>query len=71
MNRSLDDNGRESGNSIISQNNDFNDDDESNGLTVTYPLKRCVEGLKEKHTMVNKLHAQRFEQVKSITPILS
>ncbi|KIW03706.1 uncharacterized protein PV09_05019 [Verruconis gallopava] len=40
---------------------DFDDD-----LKVTYPLKPCLEGLKEKHKMVHKLHRERYEQVKKL-----
>jgi protein regulator of cytokinesis 1 len=38
---------------------------EPDGLKVTYPLTRCLQGLKERHASVNKLHKERFEQVKS------
>ena len=38
---------------------------EPDGLKVTCPLTRCLQGLKEKHASVNKLHKERFEQVKS------
>jgi Ase1/PRC1/MAP65 family protein len=34
-------------------------------LQVTYPLKRCMQGLKEKYNVVHKEHKQRFEDVKS------
>jgi len=40
---------------------DFDDD-----LKVTYPLKPCLDGLKEKHKMVHKLHRERYEQVKKL-----
>lgn len=34
-------------------------------LKITYPLTRCLQGLKEKHQQISKLHKDRFEQVKS------
>lgn len=34
-------------------------------LQVTYPLNRCLMALREKHGTISKLHAGRFEQVKS------
>lgn len=34
-------------------------------LQVTYPLNRCLVSLREKHNAISKLHAERFEQVKS------
>lgn len=39
-----------------------NEDDE---LTITYPLTRCLQKLKEKHTIISRIHKERFEQVKS------
>jgi len=38
------------------------DDDD---LKVTYPLSRCLVGLKEKHQQMSKLHRERYEQVNS------
>jgi protein regulator of cytokinesis 1 len=38
---------------------------DSGQLTVTYPLKPCLQGLKEIHKSVSKLHRERYEQVKS------
>jgi Ase1/PRC1/MAP65 family protein len=38
---------------------------DENTIQVTYPLKRCLQGLKEKYNVVNKLHRERYEQVKS------
>lgn len=35
-------------------------------MTVTYPLTRCLQGLKEKYTKVSKIHRERFEQVRSM-----
>lgn len=34
-------------------------------LKVTYPLSRCLQGLKEKHHQISRIHRERFEQVKS------
>ena len=39
---------------------------EDKELKVTTPLMRCLQGLKEKHNIVAKLHRERFEQVKSM-----
>ena len=38
-------------------------------LKITYPLTRCLQALKEKHTQVSRLHRERYEQVKS-APLL-
>lgn len=38
---------------------------EDENLKITYPLTRCLQGLKEKHLQISKLHRERFEQVKS------
>lgn len=38
------------------------DDD---GLQISYPLTRCIQALKEKHSQVARVHRERFEQVKS------
>jgi len=34
-------------------------------IQVTYPLKPCIQSLKERHKAVSKAHRERFEQVKS------
>lgn len=34
-------------------------------LKITVPLTRCLQGLKEKHNSVAKVHQERFEHVKS------
>ena len=39
---------------------------EDKELMVTTPLMRCLQGLKEKHNIIAKLHRERFEQVKSM-----
>lgn len=38
---------------------------EDSNFKVTYPLMRCLQGLKEKYNAVSKLHRERFEQVRS------
>jgi len=43
--------------------NQYESEDED--LKITYPLTRCLQGLKEKHQQISKLHKERFEQVKS------
>lgn len=44
-------------------NNTYEVDD--GDMKVTYPLTRCLQGLKEKYNVISKLHRERFEQVKS------
>jgi protein regulator of cytokinesis 1 len=39
---------------------------EDEDLKITYPLMRCLQGLKEKHHQIAKLHKERFEQIKSM-----
>lgn len=34
---------------------------------ITFPLNKCIQGLKEKYNVVHRLHKERFEQVKSKT----
>lgn len=41
---------------------DCQDDQE---FKITYPLNRCLQGLREKHIQIGRLHKERFEQVKS------
>lgn len=41
---------------------DYGEQDE---FKITYPLTRCLQGLREKHTQIKRLHKERFEQVKS------
>ncbi len=38
---------------------------EEDEFKITYPLTHCLQGLKEKHLQISKLHRDRFEQVKS------
>jgi protein regulator of cytokinesis 1 len=35
-------------------------------IKITYPLTRCLQGLKEKYNAVSKTHRERFEQVRSM-----
>ncbi|KAF2276412.1 protein regulator of cytokinesis 1 [Westerdykella ornata] len=39
-------------------------------MTVTYPLTRCLQGLKEKYSIVSKVHRERFEQVRKLAEAL-
>lgn len=39
------------------------DDDD---LQITYPLNRCLQYLREKHTQIHRLHRERYEQVRSM-----
>lgn len=41
---------------------EYQEDEE---FKITYPLNRCVQGLREKHIQISRLHKERFEQVKS------
>ncbi len=43
--------------------NDHDIDDED--LKIAFPLTRCLQGLKDKHLQISKMHRERFEQVKS------
>ncbi|KAI0400385.1 microtubule associated protein-domain-containing protein [Xylaria palmicola] len=43
---------------------------EDDDLQVTYPLIHCLKVLKEKHMQINKLHRERFEQVKKLVQAL-
>ena len=38
---------------------------EDETLKVTFPLSRCLKGLKEKHITIAKIHREKFEEVKS------
>jgi len=46
------------------------EEDENDGLTITYPLLECIYSLKEKHRTVAKLHRERYEQVKKLVEAL-
>ena len=48
-------------------NDDYQLHDEE--LKVTIPLAGCLQTLKEKHNAIAKIHRERFEQVKSETPV--
>ncbi|KIW82238.1 hypothetical protein Z517_05265 [Fonsecaea pedrosoi CBS 271.37] len=43
---------------------------DTKGLRVTYPLIDCLRDLKEKYNVVNRLHRERFEQVKKLVQAL-
>ncbi|KAI9734478.1 MAG: hypothetical protein M1818_006867 [Claussenomyces sp. TS43310] len=43
---------------------EYEADDED--LKISYPLTRCLQGLKEKHLQISKVHKERFEQVKKL-----
>lgn len=43
---------------------------ETGDLRVSYPLNRCLQGLKERYNNVSKAHRERFEQVKSTYAIV-
>lgn len=45
-------------------------DAEDSDMRVTYPLLSCIEGLKQKHNTISKLHRERFEQVKKLVEAL-
>jgi protein regulator of cytokinesis 1 len=45
--------------------------DNHGDVQVTYPLTRCVQSLKEKYNAVNKMHRERFQQVRSRPPSIS
>jgi protein regulator of cytokinesis 1 len=34
-------------------------------LKISFPLKACLQVLKEKHLAVSRVHQERYEQVKS------
>ncbi|KAL2169758.1 hypothetical protein VTG60DRAFT_5654 [Thermothelomyces hinnuleus] len=44
--------------------------DSDGNLKITYPLTRCLQVLKEKHTQVSRLHRERYEQVKKLAQAL-
>lgn len=44
--------------------------DDYDNAPITYPLTRCLQGLKEKHNAVSKLHRERFEQVRKLAEAL-
>ncbi|KAF1921412.1 microtubule associated protein-domain-containing protein [Ampelomyces quisqualis] len=44
--------------------------DDHESTPITYPLTRCLQGLKEKYNAVSKLHRERFEQVRKLAEAL-
>ncbi|KHN97637.1 Microtubule-associated protein, MAP65/ASE1-type [Metarhizium album ARSEF 1941] len=46
---------------------EYQEDDE---FRITYPLNRCLQGLREKHIQISRLHKERFEQVKTLVEAL-
>ncbi|KAK5997597.1 Anaphase spindle elongation 1-like protein [Cladobotryum mycophilum] len=46
---------------------DFSGEEE---LKITYPLIRCLQALREKHSHIAKLHKERFEQVMKLVEAL-
>jgi protein regulator of cytokinesis 1 len=45
------------------QKNEYDLDED---MKVTYPLQPCLNSLKEKYKMINKLHRERYEQIKKL-----
>lgn len=43
---------------------DYDNDDEESSINV--PLLKCLQGLKEKHKMVKKRHAERYDSIKKL-----
>ncbi|QGA14629.1 hypothetical protein EYB26_002285 [Talaromyces marneffei] len=39
-------------------------------LQITFPLNRCIVTLKEKYSAINRLHRERYEQVKKLVEAL-
>ncbi|KAG6014218.1 hypothetical protein E4U54_005671 [Claviceps lovelessii] len=46
---------------------EFQEDEQ---FKITYPLKRCLQGFREKHAQISRLHKERFEQVKKLAQAL-
>lgn len=44
-----------------------NDDDE---FCITVPLLKCLQGLKEKHKLVKRRHAERYDSIQSTSSLL-
>ncbi|KAI9683144.1 MAG: hypothetical protein M1829_005935 [Trizodia sp. TS-e1964] len=49
-------------------NDSYEGEDED--LKVSTPLLRCLQGLREKHNSISKVHKERFEQVKKLVQAL-
>ena len=47
------------------------DHQDSDDLHITLPLRDCIVSLKDKHNTVARIHRERYEQVKSASPLLS
>ncbi|SPO02939.1 related to microtubule-associated protein [Cephalotrichum gorgonifer] len=45
-------------------------DQHDEDLQITLPLNKCLQGLKEKHLHISRLHRERFEQVKKLVHAL-
>ncbi|KAF9877437.1 microtubule associated protein [Colletotrichum karsti] len=45
-------------------------DRDDNDIKITYPLTRCLKGLKDKHIQIARLHKERFAQVKKLVEAL-
>ncbi|KAH8600229.1 microtubule associated protein-domain-containing protein [Bisporella sp. PMI_857] len=43
---------------------------EDEDLRITTPLLQCLQGLKEKHQQISRIHKERFEQVKKLVQAL-
>jgi protein regulator of cytokinesis 1 len=44
--------------------------DNHDSTPITYPLTRCLQGLKEKYNAISKQHRERFEQVRKLAEAL-
>jgi protein regulator of cytokinesis 1 len=43
---------------------EFDDDDDD--FKVTMPLMKCLNGLKERHKLIKRHHAERYDAIKSM-----
>ncbi|KAG6005765.1 hypothetical protein E4U21_007716 [Claviceps maximensis] len=53
-----------------SQQKRRSDQQDDEDFKITYPLKRCLQGFREKHTQISRLHKERFDQVKKLAQAL-
>jgi len=44
--------------------------DDADDAAISYPLTRCLAGLRERHSAVSKRHRERFEQVRKLAEAL-
>ncbi|KAI4933210.1 hypothetical protein J4E85_003614 [Alternaria conjuncta] len=44
--------------------------DDQDDRAITFPLTRCLQGLKERYNSVSKMHKERFEQVRKLAEAL-